>query len=722
MSDGAIVFSTALDNSQLEKQLNSLSKKISAIEDKIAQKQAERAPLAEQSAALAAQLDAAKARLEYMKSAQETFSSAAIAQQEETVNALQTKWNAIQTQVERYDAVIKNATIELDRNKERAGAIAAELAAAGSNSNVMTGALNRASVSMDRILTRIRRLAARVMFFSVITMALRSVRRWLSDIVKASPEASAAIAKLKAALLTMVQPLVNVVIPAFTTLVNLLARVVTVIAQFLSMLFGTTLEQSAMSAEALYNEAEALDETGAAAKKASKQLAAFDEINKLGDSSGGSSSNKIKPVFSALVAENTKEQLNAILEIVSAIGAGLLAWKITSMFTKSLSTVAGIAAAAAGAVMLVYNWLDAWNRGITWKNLNGILAGLAAVTVGLAVAFGSLAAGIAFVVGGLALLVVGIKDVIKNGLNLQNVLAIIAGMLATGLGISLITGSWIPMLIAAIASVLLAITYMTGHGGELIAGLKEILGGFIDFFKGVFTRDFTLAAEGINRIFEGVETVFGAVIDGIKDAFLSFLNWLDEKTEGKLSAIIDAVRIAFSGLVDGIKQIFNGLIEFLTGVFTGDWSRAWDGVKQIFKGAWNSIVGLLESAVNLIIKGVNWLISQLNKIHFEVPDWVPVIGGKSYGINIPSIQPVQIPRLATGAVIPPNREFLAVLGDQKSGMNIEAPLETIVEAFRRAGGGEITINLTIPLDGEVIYRNQLKVARRHGQSFVRGEA
>ena len=144
-------------------------------------------------------------------------------------------------------------------------------------------------------------------------------------------------------------------------------------------------------------------------------------------------------------------------------------------------------------------------------------------------------------------------------------------------------------------------------------------------------------------------------------------------------------------------------------MFTNDWDLAWEGVKNIFKGAWNGVVSLLEGAVNLIIKGLNWLISQMNKISFDVPDWVPGIGGKSIGVNIPSISEVQIPRLAQGAIIPPNREFMAVLGDQHSGTNIEAPLSTIEQALenvlaRTGGGNRGPIEVNLVVDGKKLAR------------------
>lgn len=184
----------------------------------------------------------------------------------------------------------------------------------------------------------------------------------------------------------------------------------------------------------------------------------------------------------------------------------------------------------------------------------------------------------------------------------------------------------------------------------------------------------------------------------MKDSLLSFLGWLDEKTGGRFHGIIetakgfvtgffDSVKTTLGETLDAVKQIFTGIAQFIGGAFTNDWDLAWEGIKNIFKGVWNGIVSLLEGAVNLIIKGLNWLISQMNKISFTVPSWVPGVGGKSLGISIPSIPEAKIPRLARGAVIPPNREFMAVLGDQRSGNNLEAPEDLIRQIVREESGG-----------------------------------
>ena len=131
--------------------------------------------------------------------------------------------------------------------------------------------------------------------------------------------------------------------------------------------------------------------------------------------------------------------------------------------------------------------------------------------------------------------------------------------------------------------------------------------------------------------------------------------------------------------------------------------------------------------INGVIAGINFLIEKINTLHWDIPEWVPGIGGESFGFSIKKLERVSLPRipeLATGAVIPPNREFLAVLGDQKSGTNIEAPLDTIVQAVMIAlaksgysGNAQIIENV-LNLDGEVIYRNQKKVERRHGVSLA----
>ena len=122
------------------------------------------------------------------------------------------------------------------------------------------------------------------------------------------------------------------------------------------------------------------------------------------------------------------------------------------------------------------------------------------------------------------------------------------------------------------------------------------------------------------------------------------------------------------------------------------WSNAWESMKIKVKNIWNSITTSIKNAINKVISvinsmisgmvdGINSLIGALNSLSFSFPDWIPGLGGQSFGLNIGYVSAPQIPYLASGAVIPPNAPFMAVLGDQKHGTNIEAPLSTIEDAL-----------------------------------------
>lgn len=731
MADGRIVVQAEVDAKNAQKELDKLTAKIDKMEAELKKSTGEQS-------GLKSQLDAAKESAKQAENALKSLraeserlrqiTSGEVSASPEAYITAYGRQTEVAAQIKEQEAILKeqDKTVEsldgkyakitdkviaqtsaLDAAKQKAGELTEQITSASGATERMETAAKKVSDSMNTFSKRVSGLFKRVLVFSLITRALQSLRTWLGKTIMKNDEARAAVARLKAALLTLAQPILQVVIPVFVKLVNILTQVVTAIAKFFGMLSGKSWSSQKSAAQGLNEEQKALEGVGSAAEDASKSMASFDEINQLTDNSasaagggaGGAASTEISPDFSNL--DMAEDKLHDILGLVGAIAAGLLAWKIASLFTNDLSKIWGIALAVAGAFALVYFWLDAWNNGIDLQNFLGMLAGLAALAVGLAIAFGPIAAGIALVVGGLAMLVVGIKDVIENGFNLVNTFTIIAGLLAAGIGISILTGSWIPLLIAGFLAALVALVSFTGHGEDLIQGLKNIIDGFGKFFKGVFTGDMKLAVEGIKQIWEGMKQTWNAIVSSIKDAWNMFITWLQSRSP-LLASIFQTYGKYVSDVYKNIKDILKGVIDFIVGVFTEDWTKAWEGVTEIFKGIWNNIVAIIEAAINFIIGGVNLLISALNTIHFEIPDWVPIIGGKSFGISIPLVSQVELPRLAEGAVIPPNREFMAVLGDQKSGTNIETPLETMVQAFKQAmnetggmGGRSITVVMQV---------------------------
>ena len=124
------------------------------------------------------------------------------------------------------------------------------------------------------------------------------------------------------------------------------------------------------------------------------------------------------------------------------------------------------------------------------------------------------------------------------------------------------------------------------------------------------------------------------------------------------------------------------------GEFFDKYFKSFSGLSEPTKSKLNSIIGFFESFANGVIDAMNAVSSAVaGVLSFDVPDWVPLIGGKGIHMSGTNFGHISIPRLAQGAVIPPNREFLAVLGDQKRGTNIESPLSTMVEAFNMANKG-----------------------------------
>lgn len=410
-ADGSIIVNVDLDDKQAQKELNALTKKIDGLNEKIYQKKQEQMPLVQQAKQLGAELDAAKAKLEYMNSGKEFFTSAQIKNQTAAVQEMQTEWNGVQKQVEKYDTDIQKSTVALERAEEKAGEIQQQLAAAGVNGEKMAAATVKANKGMTKFSLRLREVVRSALVFTIITQALARFREWLGKVVKSNAEASAAIARLKGALLTLAQPLVNIIIPAFTTFVNILTNIVNAIASLLSTLFGSTIDQSKEAAENLYNETDAIEGVGGAAKKASKSLASFDEINKLsGETAGGGSGGKegeIGPDFSKVNSDWLSDVLgDAAGMVTAALLLGGIALVAIGACTGNLSAViAGLILLSAGVVIGTDTGVfQSWVEKLGLNNVKEFVA-VALMLGGIAlVAIGAAVGNIFLVIAGLALI------------------------------------------------------------------------------------------------------------------------------------------------------------------------------------------------------------------------------------------------------------------------------------------------------------------------------
>lgn len=229
---------------------------------------------------------------------------------------------------------------------------------------------------------------------------------------------------------------------------------------------------------------------------------------------------------------------------------------------------------------------------------------------------------------------------------------------------------------------------------DITDGISELVGKFLDWFNNDMApvlerwgeKFDEVWTEHIDPLLDNLAEFFGEVAENVgylwNETLKPFVEWIIDNILPVITPIIESVgnvfiRIfgAIGDILSGFIDILSGVITFITGVFTGDWERAWNGLADIFKGIWNACVSCLELVINSGIELINGLINGVNKITGNIG--IP---------SIPNIPEVNIPRLATGTVIPPNAPFMAILGDQKHGTNIEAPLDTIKQAVREVIG------------------------------------
>lgn len=247
---------------------------------------------------------------------------------------------------------------------------------------------------------------------------------------------------------------------------------------------------------------------------------------------------------------------------------------------------------------------------------------------------------------------------------------------------------------------------------KLIAAVQTILTVLPAVKGAILAVNGALAANPIAAVIAAIAALIAIFVTlwNNCDEFRQF--WLDlwEALKEGASVVIDGIGTAFTQLGEGFQTVGDGIMLLFDTIGTtfstlGDtlgtvattitdgFQTMGDTVGSIFNGMWeviksviNTIIGGINGMIAGIEGGLNAVIGALNTLHWEIPSWVPGLGGKGFGFDIPYADFGRIPELANGAVIPPNNPFLAVLGDQNNGTNIEAPLNTIKQALIEAMG------------------------------------
>ena len=177
---------------------------------------------------------------------------------------------------------------------------------------------------------------------------------------------------------------------------------------------------------------------------------------------------------------------------------------------------------------------------------------------------------------------------------------------------------------------------------EILNALTPILNMVISLLQPILNLIISLVEPILNLIMAAIQPlieIFATLISTILEPIMPILSAVANVITSVLGAAIQAIQ----PIIQSLTSVFQGLIDFITGVFSGNWSQAWNGIVQVFGGLWDGLVAIVKAPINAVIGLINKAIGALNSVSVTIPDWVPVVGGNTFGINIPTI-----PMLASG--------------------------------------------------------------------------
>ena len=571
--------------------------------------------------------------------------------------------------------------------------------------------------------------------FRAISALINSFKEGVQNLAQYSSEANASMSALKTAagqlknsLATAFMPLITIITPALVSFINMLNRALTAIGAFFSALSGKSTFIKAIAVQQDY--ASSLDKTASSAKKAEKAqnsyTSSLDELNiiskneeeaDMGGAGGGGPASmfeevpisdsikafadKLKEIFNKIkeyiknedwdgLGEYLAEGINIALEyLYDALNWENVKGKVMpfiTAFTQTFNSLVDnvnwelIGQTIGTGFNTLVNILYELITGIDWGNLgtkigesiNGLFSEIdwtkAGSTLGEAVK------------GLLDLFIKAIEETDWQQIG-NSVAKFIGGIDWSGIVNRLFEGIG-----AALG----------GLSAFLIGLIEYAWGSVVDWWHEVAFEDgqFTIQGllDGIWSIAQNIgkwlmENVVNPFIDGFKEAFginspstvmAEFGVFIMQGLIKGIESLVVDLTLSINKIKESILKIFKEVKESVIGI--------WDGIVKGIKSAVNGIIGVINGMISGVAKGINAIIDLLNNLSFDIPDWVPEFGGKTFGFDIPKITPPKIPYLATGAVIPPNAPFMAMLGDQTNGRNLEAPEDLIRQIVREEAG------------------------------------
>lgn len=316
-----------------------------------------------------------------------------------------------------------------------------------------------------------------------------------------------------------------------------------------------------------------------------------------------------------------------------------------------------------------------------------------------------------------------LKDVAENETAVNVIIGIASAIGAVVAGIAAFKKitSAVPAVIAALSN---PVVWIIAAIAAIVVVIIEVI-TYWDTLKEIFS-------EGIQWWKNLFSNLWNTIVTYWSDKLLKIVEWF-KTVIASFKEFIGDVKAYWGNL---FKNLWNSVKNWWNNTFIAGWKSAlatvkntfsnlWQGIKNIAKSAVNAVIGFVNGMINGAANGINKIIDLINTLSWDIPDWVPFIGGGTFGFNIQHITPPQIPYLATGTVVPANYgEFTAILGDNKKEPEVVSPLSTIkqavLEALAESGftGGRNDGDIVIQIDSREVFRATKKEAdnwkRTHG--------
>ena len=571
-------------------------------------------------------------------------------------------------------------------------------------------AISKTSKSMSRLLTMMKFMMIRKMINAIIKSfqeGFQQLSRYSPDVNKSISSVMSSLSQLKYGFAAAFAPLVSIVTPVINQICSAINTLLVSLSKLFAFLTGKNTFIVAKKQQKDY--AKSLGGTSSAAKDAEKSLAGFDEINQLNlskndNSGGGGSSVNPNDLFETKDlgemgewAKKIKALWDDVVQVFNNLAAAFKkAWNTAGngeRIMKSLSNYANI----------IYNGLKKctaatveWSANLDLSPLLSAIAGLLdsfepilqkIVDLGtfiyteiiLPIATWLLEATIPAVLDDIA----GALDVINACLEsiqpvLQTLWEDVINPLFTFIGDVVVAileqlATWLENIAA----------WITEHE-TLVQSVIVILGSLVVAFE--------LVMGALNLVFISAKTVNSVM--NVMSGVLTFLKspiGLVVLAIGALIAILVLLVMHWDEVKKWAVDTWNTICETFNAAGTWFDEHVLTPLKDGFKGFVNTVIGWAEGLANGIVSGIEWAINHvvdmINSISFDVPDWVPFVGGSHFGVSLSHVafDRVSIPRLATGTVVPPNAgEFAAILGDNKRETEVVSPISTMKQALIEA--------------------------------------